>query len=84
MLDSLVSQEMFAVPDETIERLRSLLDHARDQEKAGPFLVEDPHYADSTNEIEHLRSLLAHAHDAEVSPFRKFVSHFIGNRKDAA
>jgi hypothetical protein len=75
------------VPDEAIERIRSLLAHARDQENVSSFPAQDSSrtsYAASADEIERLRSLLAHAHDPKVNPFRKLVSRIIGKNKDAA
>jgi hypothetical protein len=67
----------FAVPDDNLERIRSLLAHAHDREKVNPFPAQnDPtrtSYAVSSDEIERLRSLLAHAHDHEVNVFRKLV-----------
>jgi hypothetical protein len=73
------SQEVFAVPDEKIERLRSLLAHSHDQEKVDPTPLQahpsSAGYAVSADEIEHLRSLLACVHDREKkSPFRRLVS----------
>jgi hypothetical protein len=66
------------VPDDQIARLRSLLAHAHDQEKANPFPAQDgpsrTSYAVSADEIARIRSLLAHAHDREVNPFRRLVS----------
>ena len=63
------------MPDEKIERLRSLLAHANEQEKVDPSPVEDSSrtsYAASADEIERLRSLFARAHDREkTNPFRR-------------
>jgi hypothetical protein len=66
------------VPDEKIERIRSLLAHAHEEEKVDPSPVQDSSrmsYAASADEIERLRSLFAHAHDPErTNPFRRLVS----------
>ena len=70
------------MPDEKIERLRSLLAHANEQEKVDPSPVEDSSrtsYAASADEIERLRSLFARAHDREkTNPFRRLVSQITG------
>ena len=70
------------MPDEKIERLRSLLAHAHEDEKVDPSTVQESSrigYAASVDEIERLRSLLAHAHDREkTNPFLRLVSRIAG------
>jgi hypothetical protein len=70
------------VPDEKIERIRSLLAHANEEEKVDPSPVQDSSrtsYAASADEIERLRSILAHAHDRKkANPFRRLVSRIAG------
>jgi len=65
------------VPDEEIERLRSLLIHADKRERVttSPVQGSSPtSYVAAADEIERLRLLLAHAHDPEtIGPFRRFV-----------
>lgn len=76
------------MPGEEIERIRSLLAHAHEQEKVSPFPAQNAptgtSYAALADEIERLRLLLAHAHDPKVNPFRKFVSRIIGRNEDVA
>ena len=65
------------MPDEKIERIRSLLAHTQEQEIGNPSPVLDSSrmsYVASADEIERLRSLFAHAHDPErTNPFRRLV-----------
>jgi hypothetical protein len=66
------------VPDEKIERIRSLLAHANEEEKVDPSPVQDSSrmsYAASADEIDRLRSKFSHAHDRKKpNPFRRLVS----------
>ena len=68
------------MPDEKIERIRSLLAHAHEEEKVDPSPVQDSSrmsYAASADEIERLRSLFAHAHDpGRTNPFRRVDMRF--------
>jgi hypothetical protein len=64
--------------DESIERLRSKLAHAHDQETGNSCPAPDFSRARSFSvpyeELEQLRSLLVHAHDPEkVSPVRRIM-----------
>ena len=66
------------MPDEKIERIRSLLAHAHEEEKVDPSPVQDSSrmsYAASADEIDRLRSKFSHAHDRKkANPFRRLVS----------
>ena len=63
-----------AVPEEPIERIRSLLAHAHGQEKVEPVSQNTQGYAKSAEELERIRSLLAHAQERTAGPFRRLVT----------
>ena len=66
------------MPDEKIERIRSLLAHAHEEEKVDPSPVQDSSrtsYAASADERDRLRSKFSNAHDRKkANPFRRLVS----------
>ncbi len=64
------------MPREEIDRLRSLLAHAHEQENAEPSSVQDLSRTTSVHDqVDHLRSLLAHAHETKkMNPLQKLVS----------
>ena len=63
------------MPGEEIDRLRSLLAHAHEQENARPSPVQDSSRSKVDDEVDRLRSLLAHVHDEErTNPFHRLIS----------